>query len=206
MMEVNNPAMWARREDVAMAVFSDGVLAFQATDCRLLSLNELGAKVLATLNRPVSLSTVTDSLMITTEFGAYYDAQCEVFACLEELEKLRLIKRCIHVQCRWKDRISMNEKTRYLANSDVSCRIEDEDGAILYNPNERNCQVINAVGLELWQCLSIPKQRDELASHLCTLYDGVTQEDAERDVDEFLQCLVTNGFVGEIDLGCENEL
>ncbi len=192
-------ALWLLRDDVALASFSDGDTAFQAADCRMLALNESAAALLERLRQPLSIDNLVASCSEWAPpelSGATTDTISEL---LNDLESLRLVKRQLFRTCRWKENCFMNENSRYLANPDVSCRIEDEDGAMLYNPDTKSCQVINAVGLELWQALSEPRNRAELAVHLCDRYDGVTQEEADKDVKEFLERLIVQGFIGEVE-------
>lgn len=193
---------WVIRDDVALATFPDGHTAFQAADCRMLALNETAAKLLQWLHLPQSLDTLL--ALIDKSNGGAAPINGSLPDLLDELESLRLIKRRVLCVCRWKETCSMNETARYLANPDVSCRIEDEDGAILYNPDTKSCQVINAVGLELWQHLGAPRSMDELTDHLCDTYDEVTRETATNDSKTFIQALILHGFIGEVEEGRGN--
>lgn len=202
----DDAALWVRRDDVAIAAFPTGDIAFQASDCRLLALNQLAATILKALARPLPISDLAAILERSVVCAKNQPTPADSYEVLAELERLRLVKRCTIAPCRWKEQVIMSDSTQYLANPDVSCRIEDEDGAILYNPDTRSCQVINAVGLELWQCLSQPRRRDDLAVHLCEIYEGVSLEDAVRDIEAFLQPLVMRGFVGELEEGASHGL
>lgn len=184
----SGPGMrWARRDDVVVEVFSDGAVAFQAGDCRILALNDRAAALWDALAEP---RTTGD---LTARFGV------DPLATLTELERLRIVKRRVAAACRRDGEAThMEAAKRYLANPAVSCRIEDDTGAILYNPEARNCQAINAVGLDLWQALSEPRTLDALTAQVCARYDGVTAEAAAADVTAFLDRLVMQGFIGEV--------
>jgi len=93
----------------------------------------------------------------------------------------------------------MAEIKRYQANPEVSCREEDEDeGAILFNPDTDAIMVINPVGLLIWQALQQPRTRDEIVAHLLENCDGVPLERVHADLDAFFQSLQPGGFVGEV--------
>ena len=192
---------WARRDDVALAAFPGTTVAFQASDCRMLELNDIAAAILTAVASPASEQELVGVLARTENIAHAEVRPGELRDVLAELHRLRLVKRRVDGLWQHKERLSMTEQTRFLANPDVSCRIEDDDGAILYNPDVQSCQVINAVGLELWQYLSEPRRRDELVEHLCATYDGATPADAASDVGPFLDQLLAYGFVGEVQEG-----
>lgn len=200
-----HPTRWVRRDDVAVATFPDGVLAFQASDCRLLALNEMGAWLLAAVERPLGTEELARRLPAEAMPAAGWLAE-DALRVLSEFEELRLIKRRLDPACSWEGIVNMTHETRFLANPDVSCRVEDENGAILYNPDTSSCQVINAVGLELWQALSEPRRLKDLTELLCSRYEAVTAECASTDVREFLKRLSGSGFVGLVDDGASDDL
>ena len=79
----------------------------------------------------------------------------------------------------------------YQANPVVSCG-DEEDGAILYNPDTDTSSVINLSGRELWSFLNSPRTVAQMIEHLCQSYSNVPQEQAERDVERFIQTLIPN--------------
>jgi hypothetical protein len=88
---------------------------------------------------------------------------------------------------------------QYLANPDVSCRIEGpEDGALLYNPDTDKALVINPVGLTIWQFVDQPRTSQEIVAHLQTEYEGVPLDQVEQDIAAFFQNLLPGGFIGEV--------
>jgi len=85
----------------------------------------------------------------------------------------------------------MSEKT-YRANEVVSCVDEGEDGAMLYNPDKDDTVILNASGRTIWTLLSAPRTLDEIAGSLVAAYPYITQEQARKDAEQFLQSLVPN--------------
>jgi hypothetical protein len=92
----------------------------------------------------------------------------------------------------------MNESKRYLANPDVSCREEGQDGALLFNPDTDGMMVVNPTGLLIWQTLKEPRSPQEIIRHLLDACEGVPTDQVGGDVEEFLEVLLPGGFVGEV--------
>jgi len=90
------------------------------------------------------------------------------------------------------------EDITYSINQDVSCRIEDTDGAILFNPETDAVQVINPTGLAIWQVLDYPRKKHEIVEHLVSICEDVPEDQVVQDVEEFLQKLKADGFIGEV--------
>jgi hypothetical protein len=78
--------------------------------------------------------------------------------------------------------------TRYVANPAVSCG-DEQDGAVLFNPDTDDTAVINPTGRILWLYLEMPHTIDEIAAYLVETYKGVTAEQATKDATQFVQSL-----------------
>ncbi|MGB8310356.1 MAG: PqqD family peptide modification chaperone [Halobacteriota archaeon] len=86
-----------------------------------------------------------------------------------------------------------------VANATVSCRIEGEDGALLFNPDTDNTLLINPVGLSVWTFLAQPRTVDDIVSYLTTLFsDNPDHSVVKQDVETFIRELVPD-FVSEVD-------
>jgi len=83
----------------------------------------------------------------------------------------------------------MNETT-YRVNEVVSCAEENEDGAMLYNPDKDETLLLNPSGRSIWALLAVPRTLDEIAGHLTATYPSVTREQALHDADKFIQSLL----------------
>ena len=93
----------------------------------------------------------------------------------------------------------MSEKT-YRANEVVSCADEDEDGAMLYNPDKDDTVLLNPSGRSIWTLLSTPRTLDEIAGHLTATYPSVTREQAMQDADKFIQSLLPDFVLAESEV------
>jgi uncharacterized protein (DUF2236 family) len=83
-------------------------------------------------------------------------------------------------------------------NLDVSCRIEEPDGAVLFNPDTDAVQVINPTGLAIWQALEFPKTKQEIVEYLLDVCEDVPEDQVAQDVEEFIERLNAAGFIGEV--------
>jgi hypothetical protein len=91
----------------------------------------------------------------------------------------------------------MSESKRYQANPVVSCG-DEEDGAVLFNPDTDDTTIVNLTGRALWAFLEAPRTVDEMAAHLVEAYPGVSAEQAAEDAAQFVQTL-TPDFLLETD-------
>ena len=93
----------------------------------------------------------------------------------------------------------MHIDKKWLVNPHVSCRVEDEDGAILYNPENDATQVINPVGLDIWRSIEKKSRTvSEIIMFLQKQYMEIPGDQVEKDVSEFVSNLSRRGFVGEL--------
>jgi hypothetical protein len=88
-------------------------------------------------------------------------------------------------------------KTTYRANEVVSCADEDEDGALLYNPDKDDSVLLNPSGRMIWALLSSPRTLDEIAAQLVAAYPDITREQATQDADKFIQSLLPDFVLAE---------
>jgi len=88
--------------------------------------------------------------------------------------------------------------TRYQANDAVSCRVEGEDGAILFNADTDTTTLINMTGVFCWRCLGQPHTLEELVTQCVKNYAGVPDPTAVRkDIESFILDLVPE-YISEV--------
>ena len=61
-----------------------------------------------------------------------------------------------------------------------------QDETILFNPATNKFCVLNPSAALVWQSLETPQPAQVLASQLCEAFEGVTQDQARRDVETAL--------------------
>ncbi len=88
----------------------------------------------------------------------------------------------------------MSKEIAYQVNPVVSCG-EEEDGAILYNPDTNDSSIINLSGLELWKLFNTPRTVIEAAQHLVENYSKVTIQQATEDVQLFVETLTPDFLI-----------
>jgi len=88
-------------------------------------------------------------------------------------------------------------KVTYRANDVVSCADEDEDGAMLYNPDKDETVLLNPSGRSIWALLAAPQTLDQIADYLTTTYPNVKREQAVQDADKFIQSLLPDFVLAE---------
>jgi hypothetical protein len=93
----------------------------------------------------------------------------------------------------------MNSLTRYMANPAVSCG-DEQDGAVLFDPDTNDTAIINLTGRALWAFLETPRTIDEMAAHLVETYKDVSAEQAAKDASQFVESLAPD-FLLEMNDG-----
>ncbi|HWQ66111.1 MAG TPA: hypothetical protein VN372_04480, partial [Methanospirillum sp.] len=82
-------------------------------------------------------------------------------------------------------------------NADVSCRKEDDDYALLYNPDIDDSVLIDRSGLVIWDYIEEPRSILEIMTYLTGSFSECPLPDTIRhDTESFLQSLIP-GFVVE---------
>lgn len=186
-------AVYIMRSDVALEAFGEDALLFQSADCSVRSVNRVLRDVLYDLDGSRSVCDVATRM--ASIYGEPFDRVLpDVADILKSLQNNRILKRRLDLPF-VTGRTYMQADDQYMVNPDVSCRIEDADGAILYNPDTDGVQVINPIGLEIWETLSEPRSITELVDHIQSVCDGVTNE-VERDVRSFVELMLAKGFMG----------
>ncbi len=89
----------------------------------------------------------------------------------------------------------MNSLTRYMVNPLVSCG-DEEDGAVLFDPDTDNTIIINLSGRAIWAFLEAPRTVDEIAAYLVETFRSVSAEQALQDAAQFIESLMPD-FVFE---------
>ena len=86
---------------------------------------------------------------------------------------------------------------KFICNPDVVLREEDEDGALLFNPDTNQVKVINNTGLFIWKLCDGSCSLAELVTHLKEAFDEVPADLVEKDVQDFIADMTESGFIGK---------
>jgi|SRR6056297_334091 len=188
-------ARYVLRPSVAIEDFDEESLIFLAEARRLIKINAVARDI---LNRLDGKRTVRDLLQkMALDYEMPFDSLKEdVVSVLVELAGQRVI-RDLNRLSKLEGYKAM-EDTKYTINHDVSCRIEEPEGAILFNPETDAVQAINPTGLAIWEALEYPRNKKEIVEYLLDVCEDVPEEQVVQDVEEFVEKLKSAGFIGEV--------
>jgi len=68
-------------------------------------------------------------------------------------------------------------------------------GLVVLEPDTRKFCALNGTSTLIWGHLKEPQSVDQLVKHLVASYQGVTEEDATRDVEAILNEMITLAIV-----------
>ena len=88
-----------------------------------------------------------------------------------------------------------SEKLKYLVNPNVVLREEDENGALIFNPDSNQVKVINTTGLYIWKACETPKNLQEILEAVHRSFDQIPGETASADIAQYLDQMITGGFM-----------
>jgi len=94
---------------------------------------------------------------------------------------------------------TLDRSGRYMTNPDVVLREEDEDGALIYNPDTDQIKVINPTGLFIWQQCDGSKDLAGIVSAMRESYDEVPEDEVSEQVEKFIDDMVNTGFIGTVE-------
>ena len=90
------------------------------------------------------------------------------------------------------------ENIRFIQNENISLREEDEDGALLFEPDTGKIVVLNLTGVELWKRLKEPNDIKSLKSYIIENFSETDNHDVEKEINEFITQLKELEFIKEI--------
>jgi len=186
-------AVWALARHIEVEHFEDGAVLLDMRRKSVAELERAQAWVLERLDGQRSLAQVAEEYAAAWATGGEDARQGVAAACdrLLELGCLRL------VQGSWKG-VGLDE-TRYVQNPDVNLREEDEDGALLFNPDSDRVQLLNSTGLYIWKLCAQGRTQSEIAAAFLQDFDEVPAETVAADVEEFVTSMLDSGFLGVQD-------
>ncbi|MGZ4846516.1 MAG: PqqD family peptide modification chaperone [Halobacteriota archaeon] len=99
-----------------------------------------------------------------------------------------------------KDLIEIDLTKMVVANPVVSCRVEREEGAVLFNPDTDDVLLINPTGLAIWKFLDQPHAIDDIVSHLKSIFKGGQHlSEMKQDVEAFIRELAPDFIFEAVD-------
>ena len=87
----------------------------------------------------------------------------------------------------------------YVRNPDVGLREEDEEGGLLFNPDTNEIKVLNSTGMFIWNRCNGTHSLAKIVQDIEANYDDVPDDQVRQDVQEFVETMLTTGFIGTVD-------
>ena len=190
-------SLYKLSKDAVLETFDDGGLVLILPERRLVELNPSAVEIVRLLDSqrtPEQLATE-----IASKFGISVEQTShDVNDLCYELSKSGILIQQKEGQENKDMTISPGEKL--LCNPDVVLREEDpEEGGLLFNPDTNQVKVINATSLFIWQQCSVARTLEEIVAEVKKGFEEVPSEQVEQDVREFMDVMLTSGFIGTVD-------
>ena len=83
----------------------------------------------------------------------------------------------------------------YVRNDDVVVHEEDEDGALLFNPDNDRIFVLNSTGFFIWGLCNGDLSLAQIAERVKAAFEEVPETEVETDVEQIFQDLSEAGFL-----------
>ncbi len=178
---------------ISVEHFEEGVLILDVRNRRLFECSYDEGWVLSQFDGNCSFVQVVKKF--SKKFGiGYEEARKKVEYITTKLLKLQFL---ILMEGALKGEIM--KKVYYIQNPDVNLREADEDGALLYNPDTDQVQLLNTTGLYIWNLCKEGKTVDEIVKAFMEDFESVPENDVVADVEEFLNQMVETGFIGTME-------
>ena len=93
------------------------------------------------------------------------------------------------------DVLKIDLTTRLAVNPNLVLRIEDDDCALLFDPDNGRVQMLNSTAVDIWQRLDGQRSLHDVIENLKELYEGI-DEAAVRQIMTTIETLAGLGTLG----------
>ncbi len=190
---LNTGAVFVPAWHIAIEYFDTGALLLNLRSRTLTELDARQGWILGHLDGQRTVAQVAEDY--AAAFALTYEEAigmvrtiCETFV---KAQSLRLVRGS------WKGEAM--DVTRYVQNPDVNLREEDEDGALLFNPDTNRVQLLNSTGLCIWKLCAEGRTVSEIIEAFKADFDEVPEDEVAADVEEFINQMMDSGFIGILE-------
>jgi len=195
MIPVNENLRYVFQDEVAIEDFDDGSLIFLARQKRLIEINHAARDLLRLFNGKRSLRQVIAKI-VRDHKAKNSRVRKDIQELIADLGEKGVVKPLVKLRRRRK---KIDKSASLLANPKISLR-EEEGGAILFNIETDDLQVINPIGLLVIKFIQVhPRTRSDISKHLLNTCKSVPADQVEKDVDGFVTKLQGRGFIKEVE-------
>ena len=173
---------------VAVEYFDNGALILDLRGRTVTELDTQKSWILRSLDGQSTLCQMTNTYAIASALTEEQALDILQANC-SELLKLEIL---LPTHNSWKG-FAM-DTTRYIVNPDVNLREEDEDGALLYNPDSDRVQLLNSTGLYIWKFCKQERMVSEIITALQADFDDAPVDAITTDVEEFVTLMIDSQF------------
>ena len=195
-----NTLIFQIKSDILMQGFDDGALLLRLSDRHLIDTNQVGQIILELTDGQKNVQQIAEFLAQKYSIPESQALQ-DTLDFYNSLQTKKVVKKGTKIVEKetFIMSVSSTMATHYLVNPDVVLREEDEDGALLFNPDTNQVKVINPTGLFIWQQCDGKKGLAEIVKALVETYEDAPVDQITQDVQEFLDGMLQSGFIGTVE-------
>ncbi len=91
-----------------------------------------------------------------------------------------------------------DQDSYFQCNPEVVLREEDEDGALLFNPDTNQVKIINITGLFIWKQCDGSRNLSDICQSLEENFENFTPEQVTQDISDYIKEMISAGFIGTV--------
>jgi hypothetical protein len=191
-LSLGEDAVLVLARHMAVEYFDSGALVLDLRSRTLTELDGRQSWILGRLNGQRTVAQVSEEYAAASAV-TYDQADTMVRTACQQLLKAHCLRL---VRGSWKgDTVDV---AQYIQNPDVNLREEDEDGALLFNPDTDRVQLLNTTGLYIWKLCTEGRAITDIVAAFKADFDEVPEDEVAADVEEFINQMVDSGFVGTV--------
>jgi hypothetical protein len=174
----------------------DGGLALVVPQRRLVELNRTAGEIVGLLDGSTALDDVAVAIAQNHDIPMAQITQ-DIGDLIAELDQSGVIE----LQSELKESADMktSDAVYFLRNTDVVLREEDQDGALLFNPDTNRVEVLNSTGLFIWKQCADARTLEEIVAGVKKAFDDVPESQVAEDVQKFIEGMLASGFIGKVE-------
>ena len=196
--------LYRKSPNALLETFDDGGLVLLLKERHLLELNQTAVKVVELFDGTRTMAQVAEEIAKQHDISENNNQDAtpveilqDVVELCNELHQSGVLELQPGLQV--EDGLLHHPEAMYLRNPDVILREEDQhDGAILLNSVSHQTKILNSTAVFIWQqCLKACTLR-QIIAEVHNNFEDVPLEQIQLDVRDYLNDMMTDGFIGTI--------